>query len=68
MTTFDKKFPITVMDVILTGHLPNRFKLLHRFKGHDYDHGMEVMKSLGIDHLAKKNKLASCQAANFKGS
>lgn len=53
-TTFDRHFPITVMDVVLTGHLPTKFRLLHRFKGHDYDHAMEVMEQLGIGHLAKR--------------
>lgn len=53
-TTFDKHFPITVMDVVLTGHLPTKFRLLHRFKGHDYDHATVVMEQLGIAHLAKR--------------
>lgn len=53
-TTFDKQFPITVREVILTGHLPKKFKILHRFKGHEYDHAQEVMKSLGINHLANR--------------
>ncbi len=53
-TKFDKEFPITVMDVILTGHLPKRIQLWHRFKGHDERHGMEVMKRLGIEHLANR--------------
>ena len=54
VTTFDKGFPISVLDVILTGHLPKGFKLGHRFKGHDEAHAMTVMKQLGIETLAKR--------------
>lgn len=53
-STFDKKFPISVMEVILTGHLPRRLKLAHRFKGHDEDHAIKVMKRLGIEDLAHR--------------
>lgn len=52
--TFDKGFPISVMDVILTGHLPKGFKIGHRFKGHDEDHALRVMNRLGITSLAKR--------------
>lgn len=54
VTTFDKNFPISVMDVILTGHLPKGFKLGHRFKGHDEDHAKKVMERLGIIDLANR--------------
>lgn len=54
MTTFDRKFPITVMEVILMGHLPKRIKIGHSYKGHDYKHAMTVMEGLGIEDLAKR--------------
>lgn len=54
VSTFDKNFPISVMDVILTGHLPKRFKLGHRFKGHDETHALKVMEQLGIEDLWKR--------------
>jgi zinc transport system ATP-binding protein len=54
MTTFDRKFPITVSEVILMGHLPKRIKLGHSYKGHEYEHAMTVMERLGIEALAKR--------------
>ncbi len=51
VSSFDKGFPISVMDVILTGHLPKKVKILHRFKGHDTSHAEKVMDRLGISHL-----------------
>lgn len=54
VSTFDKGFPISVMDVILTGHLPKRFKLGHRFKGHDESHAIKVMAQLGIEALGSR--------------
>lgn len=53
-TNFDRGFPINVMEVILTGHLPKKLTLFHRFKGHDENHALKVMKRLKIDHLAKR--------------
>lgn len=54
VSTFDKNFPISVIDVILTGHLPRKFKLGHRFKGHDEKHAHRVMTQLGIQDLGKR--------------
>jgi len=54
VSTFDKGFPISVMDVILTGHLPKKIKFGHRFKGHDESHALRVMTQLGIDGLASR--------------
>ena len=54
VTTFDRKFPISVIEVILTGHLPKRLKAGHRFRGHDEKHAYKVMERLGIEHLAKR--------------
>lgn len=53
-STFDKNFPISVMDVILTGHLPKKFRPGHRFKGHDEEHAIKVMERLGIEALAHR--------------
>ena len=54
LTTFDRHFPITVMEVILMGHLPRNIKIGHRFNEHDKNHAMMVMKRLKIDHLSKR--------------
>ncbi|AVM68363.1 ABC transporter [Lachnospiraceae bacterium oral taxon 500] len=54
LTTFDRKFPITVMEVILLGHLPKRITWGHRFTKHEKEHAKFVMKRLGI--LELKNR------------
>ncbi len=51
LTTFDRQFPITVKEVILTGHLPKHIKLGHRFSAHEIEHALSVMKHLGIENL-----------------
>ncbi|MDO4766175.1 MAG: metal ABC transporter ATP-binding protein [Eubacteriales bacterium] len=51
LTTFDRKFPITVFEVILLGHLPKRITLGHRFSKHEKEHANFVMERLGIEKL-----------------
>lgn len=51
LTTFDRSFPITVEEVILTGHLPIKLKLLQRFSSHEKEHALRVMKRLKIESL-----------------
>ncbi|SHK39609.1 metal ABC transporter ATP-binding protein [Tepidibacter formicigenes] len=47
-TFFDRDFPINVMDVILMGKLPKKFKLFHRYSSQDKKRAEEIMKKLGI--------------------
>lgn len=54
VTTFDKNFPISVLNVVLTGHLPRNITIGYRFKGHTLNHANNVMKRLGIEILAKR--------------
>lgn len=54
LTTFDRKFPITVLEVILLGHLPKRITLGHRFTRHEKEHAAFVMERLGIEDLKKR--------------
>lgn len=54
LTTFDRKFPITVMEVILLGHLPKRITLGHHFTRHEREHALFVMKRLGIAELKNR--------------
>lgn len=54
LTTFDRSFPITVEEVILTGHLPNKISFFHKFSSHHKDHVISVMKRLNIESLAKR--------------
>lgn len=53
-TTFDRNFPISVEEVILTGHLPKKFKLGISFTKHEKKHALDVMKELGIEALRKR--------------
>ena len=54
MTTFDRRFPITVFEVILLGHLPKRITMGHRFTKHEKEHAMFVMERLGIAELKNR--------------
>ncbi len=54
LTTFEKDFPISVIDVVLTGHLPKKIRLRHRFSKHEEEHAISVMKKLNISDLAQK--------------
>jgi zinc transport system ATP-binding protein len=54
LTTFDRSFPITVEEVILTGHLPVKLKILQKFSLHEYEHAVRVMTRLGIESLRKR--------------
>ncbi len=51
ITTFDRQFPITVEEVILTGHLPKKIKFFKRFDNHEKAHATRVMERLGIEAL-----------------
>lgn len=53
-TSFDRQFPITVQEVILSGHLPKRIKWFKRFDDHDTKHAATVMGRLGIENLADR--------------
>lgn len=52
-TTFDRRFPITVEEVILTGHLPKKIRLGYKLNHHN-THADRVMKALGIIDLGKR--------------
>ncbi len=54
VTTFEKNFPISVIDVVLTGHLPKKIRLRHRYSKHEEEHAMSVMDKLNIRDLATK--------------
>lgn len=53
-TTFDQMFPITVEEVVLTGHLPKRITIGHHFSKHERHHVKVVMERLGILDLRKR--------------
>lgn len=45
---FNKDFPITVLDVILTGKLPDKIKLFHKYSRKDISLADNIMDSLDI--------------------
>jgi len=60
-TSFDRDFPITVGEVILTSHLPKKVKLFYPNKKHNIKHAKDVMTSLGIWELF------DCQIGKLSG-
>ena len=54
LTAFDREFPITVEEVILTGHLPKKINFFKSFTSHEKEHADRVMKRLGISNLSKR--------------
>lgn len=52
--SFDHRFPISVEDVILTGHLPKKMRFLYSFTKEIKNHSKEVMDKLGIYELRKR--------------
>jgi len=51
LTTFDRKFPITVGEVIKTGHLPKKAKPFYKYSKEANHHVLEVMRQLDIAEL-----------------
>lgn len=50
-TGFDRRFPISVIETVLTGLLTNRFQFMKRFTSHDHKQARSVLVELGLDHL-----------------
>lgn len=61
--SFEQEFPISVSQVILSGNLENKIKLLHRFKSNSWDRLEETLKRLDIIDLKDKqiNELSGGQ-------
>ncbi|WFD10980.1 metal ABC transporter ATP-binding protein [Tepidibacter hydrothermalis] len=47
-TSFDKQFPIKVLDVILMGNLSSKIKLFKKYSKKDIDRARNIMDKLGI--------------------
>lgn len=54
ISSFQKNFPISVMDIILSGRLRNSFKLFYSFNDYDYKKVTDIMKKLEIYNLRDK--------------
>jgi len=50
----DRKFPITVLEVVLTAVLKGGFHPFFRYKKEDKEHAMEQLERIGIAHLASR--------------
>jgi zinc transport system ATP-binding protein len=61
--TFNSEFPIKVFDTILTGALPPKMKLFHKYSATDFNEVDLAMTKLKINHLANKqiNQLSGGQ-------
>lgn len=51
--TIDKKFPITVMDVVLSGLIGSK-GIMGRYKQNDRRLALDMLKRIGIEHLKNK--------------
>lgn len=50
----DKKFPITVREVVLMGRLKKKLTLFHKFTREDKDAADELLEKVGIHNLARR--------------
>lgn len=54
-STFDRNFPISVEDAVLTGTLPRSGMFFHKYKRADREKALEIMKQLDVYHLRKEH-------------
>lgn len=52
--TMDRRFPISVMEVVLTGRIKQGLSLFMKYSNEDKDIAYEQLKRVGIEHLAKR--------------
>lgn len=50
----DRIFPITVLDIVLSG-LAKRHRLINHFSKKDIEKARQILRNMGIEHLAGKN-------------
>ncbi len=65
LAEFDRSFPLTVEEVVLTGRLPAVFRPLHRYTNRDKDFVLCLLEKLGIDHL-RGQLLAGLSGGEFQ--
>ena len=63
--TMDKDFPITVMEVVLTGRLPRGLRLFHRYDRRDRDLALEMLGKVGLADLAGR-KISQLSGGQFQ--
>lgn len=52
--TMDRHFPISAMEVVLTGRLKQGLSLFMKYSNEDKDIAFEQLRRVGIDHLSKR--------------
>ena len=52
--TMDRRFPISAMEVVLTGRLKQGLSLFMKYSNEDKDIACDQLKRVGIEHLAKR--------------
>lgn len=55
ITQFDKEFPITVKNVILTGSLDKKVRVFKRYSKKDVSKTKELMARFGLEDLSKRS-------------
>lgn len=53
--SIDRSFPISVIDNVLLGHLPNGLRPFFRFSKEDYNKANKALERLGIHHLKDRH-------------
>ncbi|MFA9466809.1 MAG: metal ABC transporter ATP-binding protein [Velocimicrobium sp.] len=52
--TMDRRFPISAMEVVLTGRLKQGLSLFVKYSNEDNEIAYEQLRRVGIEHLAKR--------------
>ncbi len=63
--SLDKAFPITMLEVVLTGALPKGLKPFFRYQAKDRELAMTYLEKVGIDHLANR-QIAQLSGGEFQ--
>lgn len=63
--SLDKAFPITMLEVVLTGSLPKALKPFFRYQAKDRELAMTYLEKVGIDHLANR-QIAQLSGGEFQ--
>lgn len=64
-TSLDKLFPITMLEVVLTGSLPKRLRPFFNYREKDRNMALKYLKKVGIDHLANR-QIAQLSGGEFQ--
>ena len=63
--SLEKSFPITLLEVVLTGSLPKGLKPFFRYQAKERDLAFSYLEKVGIDHLANR-QIAQLSGGEFQ--